>query len=141
MKDIEFILRGFAMLMEGSQYRPSMTRFLNRFSKHCKSLGEEDVQYLFDLFKSFLGVATGLGPRSFVNPHSRRFNISMFDAVFTAICASAVQEKTLRLPSIDSDRLKNLLEDKTFTRASQHGTANKDAVEIRLRKAREHLLG
>ena len=141
MKDIEFILRGFAMLMEGSHYKPSMTRFLNKFSKHCKSLDSNHVNYLFMLFQSFLGVAASLGPRSFINPNNNRFNISMFDAVFTAICSKAVQNRSLDLPSIDPDRLKQLLGDPEFTKASQLGTANTDAVETRLRKANDYLLG
>ena len=37
LKDIEVLLRGFAMLVDEPTYAPSMLRFLNRFSKKCKT--------------------------------------------------------------------------------------------------------
>lgn len=37
MKDIEILLRGFAMLMNGDEYSPSMVKFLNQFSKKCET--------------------------------------------------------------------------------------------------------
>ena len=37
MKDIEILLRGFAMLIEGESYAPSMVKFLNQFSRKCES--------------------------------------------------------------------------------------------------------
>ena len=33
MKDVEILLRGFAMLVKGDKYRPSMAKFLNQFSR------------------------------------------------------------------------------------------------------------
>jgi len=43
MKDVEIILRGFAMLIEGDQYNPSMTKFLNGFSKNSKALSADQI--------------------------------------------------------------------------------------------------
>lgn len=42
MKDIEILLRGFAMLISGDEYAPSMVKFLNQFSRKCE--GHEDQQ-------------------------------------------------------------------------------------------------
>jgi uncharacterized protein with ParB-like and HNH nuclease domain len=41
MKDIEILLRGFAMLIDGKSYSPSMVRFLNRFSRSCESVPDQ----------------------------------------------------------------------------------------------------
>jgi len=38
MKDIEIILRGFAMLIDGENYKPTMTQFLNKFSENAKNM-------------------------------------------------------------------------------------------------------
>ena len=33
MRDVEILLRSFAMLIDGDQYKPSMVKFLNAFSE------------------------------------------------------------------------------------------------------------
>lgn len=53
MKDIEIILRGFAMLIDGNNYKPSMIKFLNKFSYLAKSFPVENINYLEKLFISF----------------------------------------------------------------------------------------
>src|SRR5262249_20920380 len=58
MKDMEVILRGFAMLIDGENYAPSMVKFLNRFSRKCENNSEDQNQYLEGLFVSFLGAAS-----------------------------------------------------------------------------------
>ena len=59
MKDIEILLRGFAMLVDGANYKPSMVRFLNRFSTKCRKQDAEENAYLEILFMSFLGACSG----------------------------------------------------------------------------------
>ena len=49
LKDIKVLLRGFGMLIDGSDYRPSMIKFLNRFSKKCASNDSQDNEYLESL--------------------------------------------------------------------------------------------
>ena len=44
MKDIEILLRGFAVLIEGANYAPSMVKFLNQSNK-CKKLTLEQNKY------------------------------------------------------------------------------------------------
>ena len=50
------MLRGFAMLLDSTNYKPSMLRFLNAFSRHCKSLTPEKIDY----FKKPIPVVFGL---------------------------------------------------------------------------------
>ena len=53
MKDVEVLLRGFALLMDGENYAPSMVKFLNHFSRMCRGLVPEKIKYLSDLLDSF----------------------------------------------------------------------------------------
>ena len=46
LKDVEILLRGFAMLMNGANYSPSMLRFLNQFSRECTRHNEERKRIL-----------------------------------------------------------------------------------------------
>src|SRR6266481_2962408 len=50
MKDVEVLLRGFAMLMKGAEYAPSMNKFLNRFSRFSQSFSKSRNEYLENLF-------------------------------------------------------------------------------------------
>ncbi|WP_373800176.1 DUF262 domain-containing protein, partial [Neisseria dentiae] len=62
MKDIEILLRSFAMLIDGDKYKPSMIKFLNQFSKKCENHKESQNDYLESLFKSFLSACENLPP-------------------------------------------------------------------------------
>ena len=54
MKDVEILLRGFAMLIKGETYRPSMVKFLNGFSQSAKSFDADYLKQLGELLDSFL---------------------------------------------------------------------------------------
>lgn len=45
-KDIEILLRSLAMLMLSHEYKPSLTRFLNRYSKKAEKFTPEQIDYL-----------------------------------------------------------------------------------------------
>lgn len=86
-RDVEIILRGFAMLVEGDSYKPSMVKFLNNFSNNSKKLTQEKVNYLENLFDSFLEATVDLPEKVFFGS-SGRFATLFFEAVFAAACKS-----------------------------------------------------
>ncbi len=45
MKDIEILLRGLAMLIEGDKYSPSLVRFLNQFSRKSETNTKDQNDY------------------------------------------------------------------------------------------------
>ncbi len=138
LKDVEFLVRGFAILMKGDAYQPSMTRFLNGFSKDCKELEEDRIKYLRALFESFLAACSGLPDDAF-HGRMRRFSISIFDAVFAAICRKYLDAHALVDEKIPQGELYQLKEDETFMNACQYNTARKENVNIRLDRARRIL--
>ena len=139
MKDIEILLRAFAMLIEGAKYKPSMTKFLNGFSKNCKSLDEEKIDYLENLFESFMDTCEDLPDNAFLSKRSR-FNISLFDATFAAICGDVFPKREFLDENIDPDDVAELQADEDFIDASQSDTARKTNVETRLKRARAILI-
>jgi Protein of unknown function DUF262 len=139
MKDIEIILRGFAMLIDGNEYRPSMTKFLNGFSKKCRKLTREHIAYLQALFYSFLASCHQLPERAFFSKQGK-FNISLFDAAFAAVCAEPFAKRSLVQGAIDPVKLTRLQEDADFSKASQSETASTAHVTTRLTRARAILL-
>ena len=139
MKDIEILLRGFAMLINGDKYSPSMVRFLNHFSKMSQSNSSEKNKYLEILFKSFLDSTSELSPDAFINVRNRRFNIALFEAAFAVLLEEAFAERRSAQGKIQPEQLMALAGDTEFQDAAIYGTTRTTNVNLRLQKAREYL--
>lgn len=138
MKDVEILLRSFALSKNGDRYSSSMARFLDRFSKEAKSYSEEQISYLRNLFLSFVESTQNLRPEAFQG-ESGKFNIPLFEAVFAAVCRQPLQTKSLVEHSINPMLLNELRRDPEFLGASQKATTNKGNVDTRLRRANDIL--
>ena len=137
LKDIEILLRGFAMLVDGAAYAPSMLRFLNRFSRKSSTHKSEQNEYLRDLFKSFLDACHKLPSDTFLNKHDNRFNIMLYEAVFTATCEQAFKERRPVAGSLLLDRVGALKADSDFSSAATFNTTSTANVKARMSRSRE----
>ncbi len=137
MKDLEFLLRGFALLTFRNQYRRSMSQFLNEFSKHAKTFSSEEVQYFDHLFDSFLKSCSRLNSAHF--QRNNRFSFMLFEAVFVATCQEAYDSQDLVTGTIQPETVETLAQDKQFFAAAQQGTASKENVFTRMKRAQEHI--
>lgn len=131
MKDVEILLRGFAMLIDGAEYKPSMTKFLNKFSFKVKTYSSDNINYLESLFLEFLKVVSVADDRIF---HSKtgRFNISVFESIFVATCKNAFSSKIIELPDVNLEKVSLLKEDISFIEATQSDTASEKNVKHRV---------
>ena len=140
MKDIEILLRSFAMLIDSENYRPSMTRFLNQFSEKCSKYSNEYNKYLLDLFNSFITACRDLDPK-ICRSRSRGnlFNVGIFEAIFYAVAKKffSPDENKLIEGFIEENSIKKLAEDKEFSEALLKGTAHATKVAKRLEKAKQ----
>lgn len=134
MKDVEILLRGFAMLADGDRYAPSMVRFLNGFSKKCKSNADEMNARFESLFDSFLRAASDLPDDIFIN-RNNRFNIALYEAVFAVSGRKAIAENRLLEGVLDADRIRDLAQDRQFSQAASVATTSTANVQERLRRA------
>jgi len=139
MKDIEILLRGFAMLVAGQDYRPSMLRFLNRFSRQYRAQTAEQVNYHKQLFESFLESCRNLPDNAFYGQRPR-FNISVFESVFRAICHNAFREHTLAMPQIEPEKLHELKRNQDFINSTVQNIASAANVRTRLELAEQILI-
>jgi hypothetical protein len=136
MKDIEILLRGFAMLVDSRTYTPSMVRFLNRFSRKCEKHSPEQNAYLESVAESFLAACTQMPEDAFINKKNRRFNIALYEAVFTAASEKALTERRVLQGQLDNAQVARLEVDEEFQKASLEGTTRTANVEKRLERAR-----
>jgi hypothetical protein len=134
MKDIEILLRGFALLFYGEDYRPSMTRFLNESSRKFQLFDLCNVEYLEQLFASFVKSCNGLPDRAFYG-NTGTFTISIFDAVFPAVCTDALRKKNFIANEINAVKLETLKADTEFIESSQSRTTGQGNVRKRLSRA------
>ncbi len=130
------MLRGFAMLINGVNYAPSMLKFLNQFSRKCRTQNEERIHYLSKLFESFLSVCSVLPEDAFLNKKNRRFNIALYEAAFAAVCNAAFHDKRLLKGTISAVTLAQLEMDADFVSATIEGTTQTKNVKMRLNRAR-----
>ncbi len=137
MKDVEILLRGFAMLIDGKNYKPSLKRFLNTFSHKAKQFDESNNFYLEKLFTAFLDKLPN--KRLFHNEDNGRFNTPFYESIFVAICQDAFDNKNIEIKIIDIDKIEKLKRDTTFIQATQFNTAKIATVAFRLQRAKEML--
>src|SRR5262249_5145052 len=137
-KDVELLLRGAAMLIRGDQYRPSLTKFLNKFSKDMRSASKENLSALRRVYYQFFNAAAAL-PEGIFGTGGKRITVSVFESVFAASCAKAFSDENLKVGDLDAEKIRALKADKEFSEASTSRTADSANVQTRLRKAREIL--
>ncbi len=136
LKDLEFLLRGFAMLLRGEQYSPSMVKFLNSFSHEARAFKDERVAALEALFLSFIGSCSEL-PREAFQSVNKRFSIAIYESVFAAVCTVPHAQGSLVQGKISLESIKALKSDSAFLAASSSRTTDRANVLTRLRRARE----
>jgi hypothetical protein len=140
MKDVEVMLRGFALLIDGENYAPSMVKFLNHFSRKARGQNTEQNSFLAQLMSSFLEACVDLPVNAFLNKKNGRFNVALFEAAFVAVCKEPFAAKRMLTAKVQSDRLTELEGDKEFLGAMAEGTTQTKNVKARLARAAQ-LLG
>lgn len=136
MKDVELLLRGFAMLIDGDNYSPSMVKFLNSFSRKCRAHSREQNEFLRGMLQSFFAACAKLPADAFTNKKNRRFNVALYEAAFSALCANAFKEKRPLQGEVSAEQLAALAADPSFVSATSEGTTQTKNVKMRLGRAK-----
>lgn len=141
MRDIELLLRSFALLIEGAAYQPPMSRFLDKFSAKAKrEFSDEDISLAESIFMSFLNAISALPEKSFVSEGSGRFSIALFEATMYGLCRKMWEKKeVVAIPPVELDKLKKLGGDENFIKFLQEGTTKQINVSERLKTAKNVL--
>ena len=139
LKDVEILLRIFAMLIDAQNYSPSMVKFLNQFSRKCQTHDGARNEYLESLFDSFLKATGHLPGDAFLNKSTNRFSIALIEAVFTASCSKAFEEKRTVEGRLDADALSALKADTEFLEAASSATTQTINVQARLERGRQFI--
>lgn len=138
-RDVEVLLRSFALLYDEKSYSGSMIQFLNRFSKTAQKFSEDEIRKCQQVFESFLIVCDSIDKKEFLTK-TGSFNVSLFDSVFVAV-SEKVRTSGLEKAYISAEAFDALKNDEKFKNAITHSTSHVESVKERLSLARKHLYG
>lgn len=141
MKEIEILLRGFAMLIDRENYKPSMTKFLNIFSYKAKRFEENENKLLEGIFNSFIHNITSLGDKNVFWTNNNKFNISVYETVFATLCERAYKTQDItKISNVSLEKISILKKNTGFIEATSTSTANTTNVQKRNEIAKRILL-
>lgn len=139
-RDVEVLLRSFALLYNEQLYTGSMIQFLNRFSKQTQKFTDEETIQCQALFLKFLDVCATINKQDFLTK-TGSFNVSLFDSVFVAIAEQIRASKDAKQIIVTQSSFDALKNDEQFKTAITHSTSHVDSVKTRLSLARKYLFG
>ena len=140
MRDVELLLRAFALLISGDKYKPSMSSFLDNFSRNARKFEPLKVAFYDKILKDFFSVNPSL-PRDVLTRGST-LSIALFECIFVYSCNPMIKSEGAERPlPIQESRLRQLAEDEKFNEYLQEGTTKKENVRGRMKRAQEILPG
>jgi hypothetical protein len=135
LKDLELILRFFALYFQADKYRRPMKEFLNRYMASNLQLQKHDEKTLRPLFE-----ATVEATYKLLGDHAFRLqktvNAALVDAVLIGM-ASRLQKGPISDPSSVRDAFEKMLKTPGFVTWITRSTADEEFVKNRLDCARE----
>jgi len=133
MRDVELILRFFALYDDLKAYQKPMKEFLSSFMRKHQHDEARELTRFESLFKETVNrVLEHLGPKPF---HVRAgLNSAVFDAVFVGIAGMRRS-----MPSDLKKKYLRLLGDKEFNTLTTSGTTDVDTIKRRIEKAKRML--
>lgn len=157
LKDVEMILRLFSMLFSGHynstkpdgkiklvEYQNTIIGFLNSTANVARNFTEDEVDFLFKLWKTFLTKWEDLQSAfNFSEDGKTTISITFLEAVFYASCFDAYQQyKDKKNDILDSMKIDDIYIEKVkqnndFKDAATGKTTSKDNVQNRLKIAYE----
>ena len=137
-KDIELILRFFALLYRRDKYTAPMKRFLNDFSSENRTLTVIKAErFRSDFEKTVEWVARTIGREAF-RP-VRALNAAALDSIMVVVAENRLFEKLSEAEF--AERYKKLMADADFLSNVGRSTADEARVRARIDKARQYLAG
>ena len=128
-RDVELILRFFALFEAGDAYVKPMKHFLNQFMRKSAGFGTDKLSMFRSLFEETTDAVLGsLGEKPF---HIRAgLNAAVFDSVYVAVARN-----TKSLSSQGKRRFEQLISDEEYLQHVSSGTTDVATVAQRLRIA------
>jgi uncharacterized protein with ParB-like and HNH nuclease domain len=129
-KDLELILRFFAMLFNAANYKRPMKEFLNKYMAKNRHLKNTPADSLRDIFNNTISIIAAAVPRNAFRPE-RALNAAAFDALMTGIARRLLKGAISNNEEIKR-KYDNLLANDKFTHFYKTATSDEENVKNRL---------
>ncbi len=140
MRDIELLLRSFALLVSKDKYKPSMATFLDDFSRRARIFSSDTVGLYDRAFRLFFEVNSDLPMEALTRGST--LSIALFESIFHFSCSPTIATGGTTAPRpIDRSALLQLTADTKFNAFLQEGTTKEKNVKGRINRAYEILAG
>lgn len=139
LKDVELILRFFALVYHHSEYQSPMKDFLNRYMASNRNLSVEKKAELVSLFKKTTGLILAALGKDALRPE-RAINAAFADAFMTGVARAILAGKEPDAQRIIAARGALLAGDE-FVAAITTGTSQKPKVDKRISEAVAQFVG
>ncbi|EHP8386060.1 TPA: DUF262 domain-containing protein [Escherichia coli] len=140
LSDIEAILRTFAMSLFTSQYKSSVSGFLNNFSNYAKNYDTKDITLFSNIWNKFMDSVDGIDEINF-RTGGNRMSITLFESIFYAATYDSFKDKDLKIRQVTVNYIDKLKNDPEFLTFSTDKTTRREHVIGRLERARTILEG
>lgn len=138
IRDHELVMRILALYSDSTSYNRPLKTYLNKFARKDRRT-EMDSDQRGDLFlRACEAINQQVGPRAFRRPGGAQVNTAQAEALTIAVMESLEAGKTV---TDLSARFDSLLKDEEFLKHTGRATADKDAVDTRLTRARAFISG
>ncbi len=135
LKDMELILRFFALFYRAESYQRPMKDFLNRYMAGNRNLKRQSEGELSEIFESATNLLLGtVGPRAF-RP-LRSVNAAAVDSILTGV-AKRLQKGPVKNRKAFLKSYDDLLQDPNYLDAIETGTSQETNVQRRLQLAKQ----
>ena len=137
-KDIELILRCFALLIDRDNYVRKIKDFLNAFSDRSKKFDVARIALLKAIFTKFVANCKTLEQQIFFR--NSRFSISLFESLFVVACERAFMDGNATDPQIikiQNSTVKAIKDNAEFIGTLSQGTSSTENMKKRIQIARE----
>lgn len=133
MRDIEIMLRAFAMSRSVDDYTPSMVKFLNKFSQGTKRYSREQIDSFNRDLDWFLNQAENVEREVWLTRQSK-FSVNLFESVYAAAIRRHSADPHFSLSGAIVSAIK---EDLDYLNHAQERTTDTDNVKGRYAAALE----
>ena len=135
LKDMELILRFFALLYRAQSYKSPMKDFLNRYMASNRDLSKQSEEELSSIFESTTNLLMeAIGERAF-RP-VRAVNVAVVDSVLTGV-AKRLKRGPIKDHTAFSQSYDNLIKNPDYRPATERGTSQEANVQRRLQLAEQ----
>jgi len=138
MKDVEILLRAFAILEDNQNYKPPMSKFINVYAKKTKGFGPAKIDYFKSLFIEFISMCSRIDSNVFFTK-GKKFNISIFESLFFASCTETYKSHGTSVKALSNQIINKIKDDPEYAEAISSRTTGSTNVKTRLRIASEKI--